>query len=207
MIVSLAPHNRLTRALLFAALAATFVVPLAHAQGTHLWTQSRLEEFEKGTPQGVSLTSSGRILQGPGAAEVITTPSTFVWSIAVDAHGTAFLGSASPATVLRVAKDGKTFKLFESKDVSVQVVRLGPDGLLYAATLPSGKVYKLKPDATTTQDDASAQLVFDAAKAPDAKADAKADDTKSGSKPAPAKSEPEKSPTTPSPNPLTSSGI
>ena len=29
------------------------------AQGTHLWTQSRIEEFEKGTPQGVAIGSNG----------------------------------------------------------------------------------------------------------------------------------------------------
>jgi sugar lactone lactonase YvrE len=179
MFVSLAPHNRLSHtsrstalaASLIAILAIAFVAPLAHAQGTHLWTQSRLEEFEKGTPQGVAITSDGRLLQGPDAAEVVTTPSTFVWSVAVDARGTAFLGTASPATVLRVDKDGKTFKLFETKDVTVQVVRLGPDGSLYAATLPSGKVYRLKPEATTTQDEASAQLVFDSARFPEAKSD------------------------------------
>ena len=47
--------------------------------------------------------------------------------------------------------------------MSVQVVKIGPDGSLYAATLPSGKVYKLNPDAATKQDDATATVVFDAA--------------------------------------------
>ena len=75
MFVSLAPHKRFSRTLRPAALAArvallipifaiAFAAPLAQAQGTHLWTQSRLEEFEKGTPQGVAITSDGRILQG-----------------------------------------------------------------------------------------------------------------------------------------------
>jgi hypothetical protein len=64
--------------------------------------------------------------------------------------------------VLRVRPDGKPFTLFETKDVSVQVVRLGPDGALYAATLPSGKVYKLKADAAGKQDETSATVVFDA---------------------------------------------
>jgi len=186
MFLSLALHNRLSHILRAAAITAplitAFAAPLAHAQGTHLWTQSRLEEFEKGTPQGVAITSDGRLLQGPDAIEVATTPSTFVWSVAVDAHGTAFLGTASPATVLRVGKDGKTFKLFETKDLSVQVVRLGPDGSLYAATLPSGKVYKLKPDATTTQDDATAQLILDSTRLPDSDpASKKSDDPKSES--------------------------
>ena len=136
----------------------------ASAQGTHLWTQSRLEEFEKGTPQGVALTSDGHLRTGPGLTELLTTPATYVWSVAVDKSGTAYVGTASPATVLRVGPDGKPFTLFETKDLSVQVVRLGPDGALYAATLPSGKVYRLKLDATTKQGDASAELVFDAAK-------------------------------------------
>jgi hypothetical protein len=148
-------------ALAAAALAASSPIV---AQGTHLWTQSRIEEFEKGTPQGVALTSDGHLLQGPAATELLTTPSTFVWSVAADAKGTAYVGTASPASVLRVGRDGKPFTLFETKDLSVQVVRLGPDGSLYAATLPSGKVYRLKPDAAAKQDDTTATVVFDLAK-------------------------------------------
>ncbi|MGD0732514.1 MAG: WD40 repeat domain-containing protein [Terracidiphilus sp.] len=151
-----------------AAVLATFaVLHPALAQGTQLWTQSRIEEFEKGTPQGVAITSDGHLREGPALREVLTTPSTFVWSVAVDKSGTAWLGTASPAAVLRVGRDGKPFTLFETKDLSVQVVRLGPDGALYAATLPSGKVYKLKADATVKQDDSSAEVVFDAAKRDD----------------------------------------
>jgi len=62
-------------------------------------------------------------------------------------------------------KDGKPVTIFESRDVSVQVVRVGPDGSIYAATVPGGKVYKLAPNSTTKQDESSAKLVFDAAKA------------------------------------------
>jgi hypothetical protein len=167
MFVSIRTLRRLGSAwslpLATAFVAAVALSQPALAQGTHLWTQSRLEEFEKGTPQGVSLTSDGHLREGPGLTELATTPSTFVWSVAVDSHGTAYVGTASPAAVLRVAQDGKPYTLFETRDLSVQVVRLGPDGALYAATLPSGKVYRLKADATTKQDDASATVVFDAA--------------------------------------------
>ena len=50
------PHSALSFAALVLALvaAAAGSAPVA-AQGTHLWTQSRLEEFEKGTPQGVDV--------------------------------------------------------------------------------------------------------------------------------------------------------
>ena len=166
----------LRRALLALALAAVAAWQPALAQGTHLWSQSRLEEFEKGTPQGVALSSDGRLRGGPGLKEVLTTPSTFVWSVAADKTGTTYIGTATPATVLRVGADGKPFTLFETKDVSVQVVRLAPDGVLYVATLPSGKVYKLKTDAAVKQDESSATVVFDASRyATDKSSDAKAD--------------------------------
>ena len=145
-------------------LLASAAVPFVVAQNTHLWTQTRFEEFEKGTPQGVSISSDGRLHDGPAVREVLTTPSTFVWSVAVDKDGTAFAGTAAPASVLRVEKGAKSTTLFETHDVSVQVVRIGPDGALYAATLPSGKVYKLDTHATAKIDEAKATVVFDTAK-------------------------------------------
>lgn len=150
-----------------AVLAAVYASMPASAQGTHLWTQSKLEEFEKGTPQGVAIESDGHLKQGPGLRSLAITPSTFVWSVALGKNGTAFAGTGSPATVLRIpaVADSKPFTLFETKDVSVQVIRMGPDGFLYAATLPSGKVYRLKPDADSKQDESSATVVFDLAKA------------------------------------------
>jgi len=162
--------HRLLSLAVFIPLVAIFcavAAPGLLAQQTHLWTQSRFEEFEKGTPQGVAIGSEGVLREGPGLREVMTTPSTFVWSIATDKDGTAYLGTGSPATVLRVDKSGKAFTLFETKDVSVQAVALGPDGALYAATLPSGKVYKLNPAATTKQDESNATVVFDAGKLPE----------------------------------------
>ncbi len=157
----------------FAALLAASVLQPLNAQGTHLWTQSRIEEFERGTPQGVAIGSNGYLREGPGLTDILTTPSTFVWSVAVGKDGTAYLGTGSPATVLRAGtqKDSKPFTLFESRDVSVQVVRLGPDGSLYAATIPGGKVYKLNPDSSAKQDESSAKVIFDAAKADSATAE------------------------------------
>ncbi len=182
---------RTTRRLRFvftiAALAAASAVfptmRTASAQGTHLWTQSRFEEFEKGTPDGVAITSDGRLRQGPVLKESLITPSTFVWSVAANKKGQVFLGTGSPATVQRVGVDGKAFTLVETRDLTVQVVRFGPDGALYAATMPSGKVYKLNPDATEKQDESSATVVFDLSRASSDKTDDAKPETKPDSKP------------------------
>jgi hypothetical protein len=92
-----------------------------------------------------------------------------------------FVGTGSPATVLRVDKSGKPFTLFESKDLSVQAAEIGPDGALYVATVPSGKVYKLDAAATAKLDEQKATVVFDPSKLDGAKTGAadgpaKADD-------------------------------
>ena len=134
----------------------------AHAQGTHLWTQSTAAEFERGTPEGVAISSLGRLSSAPAAKALVTTSSTFVWSVAADRAGNAYLGTGSPASVLRVTPSGVQTKIFTSKDLTVQVVRMGPDGALYAATLPSGRVYRLEPSATD-QPEAKATVVFDPA--------------------------------------------
>src|ERR1700733_8353857 len=175
--------------LLSAAATATLLTLVggstALAQNTHLWTQSGFEDFEKGTPQGVAIGSDGHLHEGPALSDLLTTPSTFVWSVAVGKNGTEYLGTGYSAPVLRAEKGGKPFTLFETKDLSVQVVRLGPDGALYVATLPSGKVYKLDAAASSKIDEQKAPVVFDASKLDGAKAadgEAKADDSSADEK-------------------------
>ncbi|HTV04667.1 MAG TPA: hypothetical protein VME86_04810 [Acidobacteriaceae bacterium] len=147
---------------LLAFFLAIFFSGLAYSQGTRLWSQSKFDELERGTPNGVAITSDGHLIAGPSSTLVATTPSTYVWSVATDKAGDAYLGTGSPATVLKVSPDGKTTTMFSSKDLSVQAVRVGPDGSVYAATLPSGKVYKLNPDAKDLTED-NAAVVFDPA--------------------------------------------
>ena len=135
---------------------------LSYCQGTRLWSQSKFDELERGKPEGVAITSDGRLTAGPSSTLITTTPATYVWSVAASTDGNVFLATGSPATVLRVTPDGKTTRLFSSKDLTVQVVRIGPDQSIYAATLPSGKVYKLDPHASDFNEE-NATVVFDPA--------------------------------------------
>jgi len=145
-------RNRfVSQVLLLAAIS-----PIASAQGTKLWNQSRFDEFEKGRPDGVAIRSDGSIIPGPKVTAVASTPSTYVWAVAADSAGNAYLATGSPATVLKVAPDGKSTKIFETKDLTVQAIAIGPDGSIYAATLPSGKVYRLKADGPAVDDKSAA---------------------------------------------------
>lgn len=149
------------RRILFATWLIVLLSPhFLIAQGTKLWLQSRYDEFEKGQPQSVAIASDGHLEVAPELRSVLLTPSTYVWSVASDSHGNAYLATGSPATVLKVSPDGVSTKLFSTKDLSVQAVQVGADGSVYAATLPSGKVYRIR-SGQTNLDDSNAAVVFD----------------------------------------------
>jgi hypothetical protein len=148
---------------LTASLLALVLYPHAIlAQGTRLWVQSRYEEFEKGQPQSIAVASQGHLEAGPPLKSVLLTPSTYIWAVASDNQGNAYIGTGSPATVLKVTPAGVSTKLFSTKELTVQAVRVGPDGSVYAATVPGGKVYRIKPGQSGL-DETTAAVVFDAA--------------------------------------------
>jgi hypothetical protein len=133
----------------------------AVAQGTKLWTVSRYDEMERGTADGVAIRSDGRLEAGPATSLLYATGGNYVWAVASDAAGNAYVGmggtAAGGAVVMRVAPDGKATKVFEGKELGVQALRVGDDGRVYAATSLDGKVYRLGATA------ADAVVVFDAA--------------------------------------------
>ena len=141
------------------------------AQGTKVWTESHMEDWEKGRPQGVAISSDGSLTPAPATTVTASTPSTYIWAVASDRSGNAYAATGSPATVLRIGHDGKPIAMFKTKDLSVQAITIGPDGSIYAATLPNGKVYRIPANATD-MDAEKATLVFDPAKLDATKPDA-----------------------------------
>jgi sugar lactone lactonase YvrE len=133
------------------------VSTFAEAQGTRLWKQSSFPSFEKGTPHGVAIGSDGNLSASAAPVSVVSTNAAYIWSTAADSNGNVYLGTGSPARVLQVSPDGKKKRLFESKNLSVQVVRVGPDGMLYAATMPGGKVYRIDPNRAHVEAAAAAK--------------------------------------------------
>ncbi len=156
-------------------LAASGTRP-AVAQGTQLWTQSATE-MTKGTPLGVSVSSDGILRRGPLATELQETSSTFVWSLATDAHGQILVGTGTPASVQRLSPDGKSATtLLKTKALAIQALAVGPDGAIYAATMPDGRVYRIDPEAKTSLDTETAKPIFDLAAEDQAFADQAAPD-------------------------------
>lgn len=156
-------RRTLSALLCFCAFSA---LPAAiYAQGTHLWNESSFNDWEKGTPKGIAIGSDGTLAAGLQVDTVAELNAADVWAAASDIHGNAFVATGSPAQVIRIAPDGKQTVLFTTKDLSVQALAIGPDGALYAATLPSARVYRIDTggNAGKPLDESTAPVVFDAA--------------------------------------------
>ncbi|MGA3211899.1 MAG: hypothetical protein ABSD20_11385 [Terriglobales bacterium] len=117
---------------------------IAFGEGTRIWQQSSFDEFEKGTARGVAISSDGRLELAPAFKAITTTPSTYIWDIAADQDGNIFLAAGAPARVYRVSPDGKSIVVFEPPELQVQSLVVESGNVIYAATSPDGKVYKIE---------------------------------------------------------------
>ncbi len=125
-------------------LSVVLLAVCAFAEGTRTWQQSSFEDFEKGTAKGVAIRSDGTLELAPAFNAITTTPSTYIWSIAADAQGNAYVGAGSPARVYRLTPDGKSTVIFEPQELQVQALVVADHDVIYAATSPDGKVYKVE---------------------------------------------------------------
>jgi hypothetical protein len=156
--------------LLLTCLSVTSMVPIASAEGTRTWEQSKFEELTKGTATGVAIRSVGGLALAPTFKSLYATPSTYIWAIAADDSGNLYVAAGAPARVYRMTPSGKATIIFEPKELQVQALRTGPGGAIYAATAPDGKVYKLehRPAAQPTKADSSPSSAPDKDKDKDA---------------------------------------
>ena len=129
---------------------AFFVLLLASlcaAEGTRTWQQSTFEELSKGTSNGVAIRSTGGMELAPSFKPLVTTPSSYIWAVASAPNGDVFAAAGSPARVYYVTPDGQATPIFEPQELQVQALVVDKSGVLYAATNPDGKVYRIERKA------------------------------------------------------------
>jgi hypothetical protein len=125
-------------------LSTLILSAIAVAEGTRTWEQSKFDELVKGTAKGVALRSNGGIELAPAFKALSTTPSTYIWSIASDSAGNIYAAAGSPARVYRITPDGESTAIFEPQELQVQALVVDKNNIVYAATAPDGKVYRIQ---------------------------------------------------------------
>src|SRR5271156_763502 len=133
----------------FAHALALILSTFALADGTRTWEQSKFDELTKGTPKGIALRSEGGLELAPAFKALATTASTYIWSIASDSAGNVYAAAGAPARVYRITPDGQSTTIFEPQELQVQALVVSPGAkndkvVVYAATAPDGKVYRLE---------------------------------------------------------------
>ena len=126
-------------------LAAVLVL----AEGTRTWQQSSFDDFEKGTANGVAITSEGSLELAPSFRSLYVTPSTYIWAMDTDSEGNVYVAAGSPARVYRITPQGQASVIFAPQELQVQTLVVGPRNEVYVGTSPDGKVYKVERRKST----------------------------------------------------------
>lgn len=141
-------QSLIKRDFFFLTVAVCALAASAFADGTRTWEQSKFDDLTKGTATGVAIRSSGGLELAPSFKLLYATPSTYIWAVAADDAGNVYAATGSPARVYRITPDGQSTIIFEPQELQVQTLVVGPHGVIYAATAPDGKVYKIEHQAS-----------------------------------------------------------
>ncbi len=106
-----------------------------------------MADFDKGSLDGLSLSSEGKLTLAPRVKEVFDASSAILWSVARDSKGNLYAGGGglggSKAKLFVVDAAGKVKTLAELEGIGIQALAIDRNDRVYAATSPDGKVYRV----------------------------------------------------------------
>jgi len=114
-----------------------------HAGTTRVWVSQSFKDFDAGKGAGVLVTSAGRLVRGDAAKGQTLKGVSMVFA-SVEADGALYLGTGNKGEVWRL-RGGKAKKLAALPGaVIVTCFAQGPKGVVYAGTLPEGKIFAIR---------------------------------------------------------------
>ncbi len=150
-----------------ALLALLAVLPALHASQTTTWEMAGSKDFLKGTMSGVSLTWDGLLGPGYRREEVSAPGQPVIWAAERGPDGTVFLGTGYRGAIYAVRPNGQTELIWNATEPTVFALAVDKRGVLYAATSPNGKIYKIEGETATEIFDPKAQYIWSLALGPD----------------------------------------
>ncbi|HXY42162.1 MAG TPA: PQQ-binding-like beta-propeller repeat protein, partial [Vicinamibacteria bacterium] len=143
-------RRRLAVAAFLLCLLAALFAGSTHASGPQFWRLEGAKAFLEGDPTGVSVDSQGRLRLGTEPRQIYDPAAPNAWSVARDAKGVLYVGTGNDGRVTKVqGASGSVF--FDSDELEVHAVAVGPDGRVYAGTSPDGAVYAIDASGKATR--------------------------------------------------------
>src|SRR5258708_7590101 len=140
----------------FVALGALLVLAAlpAIADNTRVWRQDRFEDFDKGTPNNVSMRSDGILLLAPKFRAIGDPQLTYIWALIEDSKGHLYAAGGSPGKLVRLTPnptgDAKIESIFTAKELEIHALAVDDQDNIYAATSPDPKIYKITPNGESS---------------------------------------------------------
>ena len=105
---------------------------------------STFSQLDKGEPHGTTLSSKGEVVPGREAKKLKAVSAAMLWSTARGTDGEVYFGAGDKGHLLGVKGD-KVRKVADLKTVLITALTVGPDGKVYAATMPGSRVLEVDP--------------------------------------------------------------
>lgn len=133
------------------SLILTFFIfaSVAFGVNTSLWKQQSHSDFEEADAKDLALTSTGDVMLSSTVDAFTKLKESQVWALVEDSAGNLYAGTGNEGKIYKIGVDGDTAELYyNSPEVTIYSLAIGPDDALYAGTGPDGLIYKIT-DGTT----------------------------------------------------------
>jgi len=82
-------------------------------------------------------------VENGGAKEIWRAPAKYIWAIVAAADGSLYIGAGEPGKIFHVNADGTSSLFYDTQQMNVTALALGPDNTLLAGTDPNGILYQI----------------------------------------------------------------
>jgi len=137
------PHRAGIFALLCALLVGGATVVPGWAVTTSYWEVRHQEQFDKGTPENVSIHSDGKVTLSPKLDLLADTGEPFVWCLAEDSRGNLYVGTGNNGKIFKIAADGLLTLWHDSEELEILSLAVDRHDNLYAGTSPGGQIIRI----------------------------------------------------------------
>ncbi|MCS6776050.1 MAG: hypothetical protein NZ557_05870 [Chthonomonadaceae bacterium] len=113
-----------------------------------VWRQTARNDLVPGSFHGTGIASNGELRLTPALRKLVSTPETYVWSLAPDPEGNLYAGTGTGGRILKITPDGRTTVLATLPVITIQSLLRSADGTLWAGSGVKGHLYRVMPDGT-----------------------------------------------------------
>jgi hypothetical protein len=131
--------------LLCACLVGGAMVTPSRAVRTSFWEVRYQEQFDRGTPEDISIHSDGKVSLGPKFDLVADTEEAFVWCLAEDSRGNIYAGTGNNGKIFKISSGGQMTLWYDSEELEILSLAVDRHDYLYVGTSPGGQVVRISP--------------------------------------------------------------